>query len=327
MLSALFEEPISKPLDALFRNLVFEERSHIRDIDALIKAIIMFVKITGPERAKYFGELTGPHSPCSFVSAWNKAHPTQRQNGVKRVWPCPSSWNYIIRNGGRELVYQGEALADGFIELLVGPVIMDCRMWRQLILWLALWFVFGDEIFNKVFSDKLKPFSLRPDDEGLLSQFYDLPGAEESQLQPNIQLLTVYNDSTYTAKHPAGCARLEHVISIGNINYMFNPGGPSILSIAELEEHLITAYNTPQQPDDRDIISLHKKCPEEILSHMRMHLSETNQYMNHTLDEDQWKNSEKDRKEKAHELHRVLNFQRLISFIENREAANANRVS
>ncbi|UKZ72430.1 hypothetical protein TrVFT333_000059 [Trichoderma virens FT-333] len=127
-----------------------------------------------------------------------------------------------------------------------------------------------------------------PGDDGLLSQFYDLPGADEAQPQPqpNIQLLTVWNDSTYLAKHPAGCSRLEHVILINDVNLIFKPGEPSSLTRVVLERYLRTAYNTPQQPDE-DIIRLYKNCPEKILPDLREHLSKLDQYMDRTLDEDE----------------------------------------
>ncbi|KAI5465196.1 hypothetical protein BGZ63DRAFT_402082 [Mariannaea sp. PMI_226] len=318
LILALFDEPVLKPLATLLDRLLLQRPSETLDINSYIEAIRLFVNLTGPDRAKYFGKLTGLHSPSSFLSAWNKEYRIKLQPEIPL---CPFSWAYVYSKGGRGLIYTRDAaVTDGFPELLVRPVIIDCGVWRQLILWLAIWYLIGDETFNKVFSCKPREFTLMPDHDGLLRRFYDLPEAGESQPQPNIQISTVYNDVTYPAKHPAGCERLQNVISINDVHFIFNPGGPSILSVAELEQRLRAAYNTPQQPEDRDIIRLYKENPEKVPPGLRKHLSENDQYVDRTLDEDEWGRRKREREAKASKTHYVLNFKRLMSFIQERAA-------
>jgi len=136
------------------------------------------------------------------------------------------------------LTYQGEApLSKGLNELLQGPTTLDCGMWCQLLLWMAIRYLIGDGLFDKLFKFGKRQFTLtqnhyQPMNKAgttgsLLYPFYDKPlhgkATDSLESQTRIQTRAVYGHTAYIAKHPGGEARLYHVTQINGDNIIFEP--------------------------------------------------------------------------------------------------------
>jgi hypothetical protein len=120
-------------------------------------------------------------------------------------------------------------------------------MCSAIVLWFALRYTFGDDLFDRLFPFRRLPFILTQKwhlpfrmEEDLsrgnwLHDFFDSYTDDShdtsSEVQPTVQVRTVYNHSKYLHKHPAGAARLQNVIEIGAECIVFSPLGPSIMSM------------------------------------------------------------------------------------------------
>jgi hypothetical protein len=74
----------------------------------------------------------------------------------------------------------------------------------------------------------------------------------------------LYNHPLYPVKHPAGTERLHNIIQIGAECVVFDPLGPSIMSLEELDHSLLRAYNDEQTPADIEHLRLFETNPDFV---------------------------------------------------------------
>lgn len=329
----LHDEPASENLQAYFKRL--EVGSPIWGLDTFIEGAKYLANLIGPEREKYYDKpLKGLHYATSFTELWNQAYLQQPIT----VWDqdirhqCPPSWSYEFREHRWVLSYQGEApLSQGLNEFLQGPSTLDCGMYSQFLLWMAMRYIIGDGLFDKTFVFKKKEFILTPTwDEpmtgvgtagSLLYPFYDDPRYVTTK-RSRIQTRTVFNYPTYLAKHPGGAGRLHNVTEIDGYNIIFDPGAPqNILSTIALDERFMQVYNAPRSSTDLEKVWLYTNFPEIVHPDFAPKswgdlAEEIKRYADHTLDETKWKASRVEREGEAHGLHLIFNFQRLVRCLE-----------
>lgn len=311
-----------------------EEGSPNWDLDKFIEGAKSLANLIGPEREKYYDKpLKGLHYANSFTELWNQAYSQQPIT----VWDqdirhqCPPSWSYEFRQHRWVLSYQGEApLSQGLNEFLRGPSTLDCGMYSQFLLWMAMRYMIGDGLFDKTFLFKKGEFILTPNwDEpmtevgtagSLLHPFYDNPLYTTTK-QSRIQTRTVFNYLTYLAKHPGGAGRLHNVTEIDGYSIIFDPGVQNILSTTSLEERFVQAYNAPQSLADLEKAWFYTNFPKTVHPDFAPKswgdlAKELKRYADHTLGETEWNTSRFDREAEAHGLHLVFNFQRLVRCLE-----------
>lgn len=203
-------------------------------------------------------------------------------------------------------------------------------MFCTLVVWFGIRYVFGDDWFDRLFPFETSYYILTqkwqlrmekdPTIGNLLYDFYDTytdesPGSS-SRIQTSIQIRTVYNHPLYLAKHPAGAARLENIIQIGDTCIIFNPLGSNILSPEELDLRLLEAYNEPQTPADLEEVELYNTRPGHIDDRRGLSWGdlarEAAALANHTLTKLEWDESLMERTERVRDLRRVFNIERLI---------------
>ncbi|EXK75621.1 hypothetical protein FOQG_19612 [Fusarium oxysporum f. sp. raphani 54005] len=126
---------------------------------------------------------------------------------------CPLSWSIRFEqttDWSVVLTYETEGpITQGLDDLFNGPTVLDCGMWCQLLLWMMIRFLLGDDLFNKAFKYKKGKFaftqswgsSMNEDcTEGdLLHSFYDEP--EVNAMHYHIRTKTTCNDDAYLGKH------------------------------------------------------------------------------------------------------------------------------
>jgi hypothetical protein len=339
ILSKLHKQPISINLQAYFKRL--EEGSPAWNIETFIKGATQFADLNGPERAKcYENPIMGLHYPTSFTELWNIKYPqhpiTTWDQDFRRQ--CPPSWSSELRAGLTYWVlsYQGEApLSQGLNELLQGPTTLDCGMFCQLLLWMAIRYLIGDAMFDKVFGFEKGQFILTQNwidsmniarsDGNLLHRFYDNPLLKQTSDPPEsttrIQTRTVYNHPKYLAKHPGGMGKLHNITQIDEFNIVFKPGARrNILSDSELDQHFMQLYNAPQDPADLQKLRLYTSFPDFVYSDFAPETfgtlaREAKERADHTFDETEWRDSQAEREKEADGMHRPFNFERLIEFL------------
>jgi hypothetical protein len=312
------------------------------------KEFASLANLSGSKRVECYGHpVAGLHYANSFTAIWNKTYPQQPIT----VWDqnfrrqCPPSWSSGLREGLWVLSYQGEApLSQGLNELLQGPTTLDCGMFCQFILWMALRYLVGDTLFDELFKFQKGQFTLtqawdEPINQlnsrgNMLYPFYDDPPFEmttdSSQEEPRIQTRTVFNHRTYPAKHPGGEALLHNGTRIDGEYMIFDPDAPkTILSRTELEQRLRKKYNTPRNSADLEKLWLYELAPDFIHTDfapksLGILAEEARDYEYHTLSETDWGESRTEREEEARELQLVFNFQRLISSVREAQEAHLN---
>uniref|UniRef100_A0A093X867 Putative Holliday junction resolvase n=1 Tax=Talaromyces marneffei PM1 TaxID=1077442 RepID=A0A093X867_TALMA len=255
ILSTLYNTPVSSSLNAYFQML--EEGSSQWSIDMFIEGIKCMANLSGPERLKYFNEpFQGLHFSNSFTELWNKTHPqlpiTLWDRDIRLR--SPPSWSNELKESRHVLAYHGEApLSQGLNELLKGPTTLDCGMFCQLVLWMAIRYLIGDRLFGKLFKFEKGQFVLTqrwevPIDDtrtigNLLYPFYDDPNDEETKdldSQARIRTRTMFNHALYLFKHPGGVGRLQNVIQVDEYNIIFDPKAfQSLLSSSDIDQRFM----------------------------------------------------------------------------------------
>ncbi|KFY69673.1 hypothetical protein V496_00031 [Pseudogymnoascus sp. VKM F-4515 (FW-2607)] len=214
ILSQLQNEPASIHLQDYFKRL--EVGSPTWDIDTFIAGAKCLANLSGSERDKYYcNPLKGLHYPNSFTKLWNQKHPqlplTLLDVDIRR--PCPRTWFNGDKNGRLVLIYHGDApLSQGLNELIEGPSTLVCGIWCQLLMWMMIRYLIGDELFDRSFKFDKAPFTLTEIWEtpmndastagNLLHDFYDDPRyttTDPSELERRIQTRTFFNHATYRA--------------------------------------------------------------------------------------------------------------------------------
>lgn len=207
--------------------------------------------MTGSKKTEYYPEeLGGLNYPNRFMEQWNTKY---RQLPIT-IWgqdirhQSPPGWSYKLRTGACHMLsYEGEApLGQGLNHLVWGPSTIDCGVYCQLLLWMAIRYLIGDKLFNELFDFKMGQFAKQDWDQpdkgtasSLLYFLYDNPlRAETSVSEPrtSIQIRSFFNHPDYLAKHPGGEGRLQNVIQIDNYYIIFDSLTPrNFLSAEELK--------------------------------------------------------------------------------------------
>ncbi|KAH8655552.1 hypothetical protein BX600DRAFT_500711 [Xylariales sp. PMI_506] len=295
--------------------------------EAFIERLLYFAKLTGPLRNEYYHKkLQGILDIHSFTTFWNEIYSQQTipfwDQAFRLV--APPSWFNGFRDGRWVLTYVGDGpLSQGFDDLIKGPVTVDCGMWAVLILWVGIRSMVGDKLFNTFKFGKGK-FTInqrwheRMNHEGtlgnLLYHLYD----KVSRSQPQIWTRTLFNDQDYHSKHPGGLARLEHVTQIGDWYITFAPtASRNILTDFEIQEHLLTEYNAPQDLADKEQVRLYALNPGQKYQLNEnetwgSRLKKAEEYATHTLTKAQWQERKVKRETRACNMNLAFNCQRLI---------------
>lgn len=233
------------------------------------------------------------------------------------------------------LFYNGdEPFSQALNKLVLGPTTLDCGMVSAVAKWFGIRYVFGDEWCDRVFPFKKLPviftqkWQLPMSEDltvgNLLYDFYDPYTVETSdaasETQTSIQVRTIFNYPLYQAKHPAGVARLQNMIQIGLECVVFDPLGPSIMSLEELDHSMWEDFNNEQTPADIEEIELFKARPDIIDtrrgSMMWRDLAEVAGLLaNRTLTKSEWDESVMKRTKQAQNLRLVFNVERLIECV------------
>jgi hypothetical protein len=91
----------------------------------------------------------------------------------------------------------------------------------------------------------------------LLYDFYtDETSDTTSETQASLQVRTVYKHPLYLAKHPGDADRLQNITQISAECVVFDPMGPSIMSLEELDHSLLKAFNNERTAADIDEVRL-----------------------------------------------------------------------
>ncbi|PCD21365.1 hypothetical protein AU210_016330 [Fusarium oxysporum f. sp. radicis-cucumerinum] len=310
------------------------------DLKTFVEGAERLASICGPERAKYYhNPLKGVHSIDSFKDAFNQAYPKQAitSSDMDIQLQCPPSWSIRFEETtgwSVVLTYEGEGpLTQGIDDVMNGPTVIDCGMWCQLLLWMAIRFLLGDDVFNQTFRFEKGKFALTQSwglpmnkectDGDLLNSFYDEPGADATHYR--VHTRTVCNDAAYLSKHPGGTTRLENFVKIGDRSFVFGGTGcvRNVLSDEELDAHLRHSYNAPQHLADRQKIHQFYQYPH--IQHpfygpisFGTLASRADMYAHHTLDEAEWKARRVIREELSRDHHLVFNFGRMLAFVKEK---------
>lgn len=274
ILDKLREPHPTEKLQSYFQRL--ERGSPTWDEDTLIEGVYLFSEIIGYKRSEYFLERwSGCNYPSAFENLWREMHPelpiTVWDQGFGRQ--CPATWSSQIMKSRHVLVYHHDGpLSQGLNELVIGPTGADCGMvMGELALWMGIRYVFGDEIFNRVFDNEeiftlTQTWNETPSEDNTqgsrLYQFYD---AVDGNRSIRIKARTLDNHRTYQLKHPGGCGRLQNAIEIDGQYLLFDPDASrKSLSFAEVEQKLLTSYNATQDFADRKTLSLWGLIPDHV---------------------------------------------------------------
>jgi hypothetical protein len=153
ILSKLRNEPASTNLQGYFERL--KKGCLTWDIETFIEGANTFAKLCGPARVQYYDNpLKGLRSANSFTKLWDETYPEEPIT----LWnwdirhQCPASWSNGLEGVRCFLTYRGEgALSQGLNELIQGPTTLDCGMFCQLLLWMAIHYLVGDGLFDRLF--------------------------------------------------------------------------------------------------------------------------------------------------------------------------------
>ncbi|KAJ5115557.1 hypothetical protein N7526_011438 [Penicillium atrosanguineum] len=332
LLLKLHNEPASSSLRAYFETL--KDASREWNINNFIEGANYLSNIVGPGKEKYYtNTLKGLHYAESFTQLWNEKYPQQPITALEPdiKYQCPPGWSHKLNEDFRHvLTYEGGApLGDGLNALVEGPTTLDCGMWCQVLLWMAIRYLVGDELFHQLFQFKKGEFAItqqsyQPMDSrckggNLLYPLHDKPLlVDVSETQTRIQILSVFNHPNYLKKHPGGMARLQNVVKIDDYNMVFEPGAHQNTFLdTELENDLMGAYNAPRDFSDTEKLWLWDKMSGFKHPHFEGRsfgdlAEEAKEFADHTLSESEWNSSRADRENMAVGCHLIFNFQRLI---------------
>ncbi|KAJ5346936.1 uncharacterized protein N7506_000189 [Penicillium brevicompactum] len=184
MLSQIHCQPTSNRLSAYFETLIDDSRRW--NIETFIEGAHYLAKIIGPEKGEYYeNALNGLHYPLAFAELWNQTYHQQRIDSLDFA-VCPPGWSSGIQNCRLDLTYEGDKpLSQGLNKLLQGPTTMDCGMFCQLLQWMAIRYMIGDGLFDRLFQFQkgkftisqqcYSPANLENQTGNLLFPFYDRP--------------------------------------------------------------------------------------------------------------------------------------------------------
>lgn len=328
LLSEIYTRSPSHHLSAYFETL--KDGSRKWDMDTFIRGAQYLAKIIGPEKGKYYEDpLQGLHLPPSFAELWNQTYPQQRIDLLDFA-VCPPGWSSGIEDNRRDLTWIGDGPPSMALNVFIqGPTTLDCGMVCQVVLWMVIRYVVGDDLFDRCFSFKKGEFTIsqqcyRPVDPitqvgNLLFPFFDKP-LKTLEARARIQMKAFFNHPMYILKHPKGTARLQNVIQIDDFFITFRTGEQNLLSSEQLEGALIAAYNLPRTLADEAEIHFFETNPDRVHPYLEKPFGclarEAKDFANHTLSEAQWENSKFDREMMAGGCHLIFNFQRLITSLE-----------
>jgi hypothetical protein len=196
-------------------------------------------------------------------------------------------------------------------------------------MWFAVRYVVGDDWFDKLFPFKESSFFLTQTFHSklnkertrgnLLHYFYDAFPDEtvETTSETNLQARTVYNHRSYLAKHPGGADRLQNIIQTGAKCIIFDPLGPNVLSMEELDCELMKAFNEQQTPADLEQVQLFETNPGYLDPRYKPKswgdlARLATGFANYTLTLSQWNESLPERVKIARSFRKVFNIARLI---------------
>lgn len=301
------------------------------NVNTFIEGAKALAKICGADKVNYYDKpLEGLHYPTTFTELWNEANPqhpiTSWDQDFRRQ--CPPGWEHWQEGASWVVRYKGEKpLSQGLNDFLRGPTTIDCGMFCQFILWMAIRYLVGDDFFDASFRFKRGEFVLtqawiEPPDSGSLTGnplywFYDLPlPGDSSRYMEAITTRTFYNHATYLSKHPGGMGNLQNVTRIGGINFVFRPFAHSIISNTELEQMQLNIYNAPRDLADHDKIALYVIIPTYVHRDFEPKsfgdlANEAKEYENHKLSESDWRSGKDEREVKNAGLCLIFNFERL----------------
>jgi hypothetical protein len=124
-------------------------------------------------------------------------------------------------------------------------------------------------------------------------------------------------------------SRLHNVTQIDGYNIIFDPDTPrNILSKTELAQRFMHVHNAPRNLADLEKVWLYTSFPDYVHPDFAPRnfrtLAEAEKYVDHTLGETEWEDSQAEREKEAHGLRLIFNFQRLIDCLEETKGAHLN---
>ncbi|KAL1581934.1 hypothetical protein WHR41_09518 [Cladosporium halotolerans] len=306
------------------------------NVETFTEGVKTLANLCGPNRVEYYDmPLKGLNYPTTFTQLWNEAYPrypiTLWNQNVRRQ--CPAGWTNTLEDKDTRWVirYIGDKpLSQGLNDFLRGPTTLDCGMFCQFVLWMAIRYLVGDDLFDASCEFGKGEFALTQawdlpmESAGnlgnLLHPFYDLPlpGDVFSGLshQKRIITKTLYNHPTYLSKHPGGMGQLQNVTQIDGSNYIFQPFAPSILSDIELDDMLLRSYNSCQDLADLEKLAAYNMRPSFVHEHFAPKsygdlAQEVEKSYGHELSRAEWEDGHSEREHNAAGLCLVFNFERL----------------
>ncbi len=266
-LARMYTAQPSRALDRYFTTL--KDGSREWNEETLKTGICAFAAIAGCQRAEYFETpWSGLHYPTEIKELWRRTYPlmpcaVMDQNSG---WVCPATWSHTFENATCTLTYCGSTpLSQGLNELATGPTSLDCGMFCQVLIWMGLRYMTGDDIFDRAFARR----------QFKIVQSWEKPGPEGNPLYPlydrwsdsgtRIHTRTVYNHPSYLQKHPGGSARLQNTTQVDDEYLTFHPTSTcKSLSFDGVQQKLVEAYNTARDFADKEAMALWKRYPNYI---------------------------------------------------------------
>ena len=326
ILADLRKQPASGRLERFFSLLA--QRSYKEDENTFVDGLTRFADAIKSDQS-----LCGLHYPASWIDHWDSQYPEL----ATTIWDqdfhrqCPPSWSHSIQPSAWVLAYEGDnPLTLALNELVKGPSTLDCGIFCQLIIWMALRWMLGDEQFNRTFKFDQRKFFLshewdRPTDGhtvgNLLFPFYDDVRETTLYAETRIRTRTVWNHASYLEKHPGGMARLQNVTQVDGRFYIFDPETLiRILSEEELDQYNRKSYNAPRNHADFLKLELWRTFPNYTHPDFAPKsfgdkVKDAELYEHYTLDEQRWEKSKAARSLKGR--CGVFNFSRLVSCLQD----------
>lgn len=305
------------------------------NVDTFSEGARVIAKICGADKAKYYDKsLEGLHYPTTFIELWNEANPkypvTVWDQDFRRQ--CPAGWEHRQEGACWVVRYLGaKPLSQGLNDFLRGPTTIDCGMFCQFILWMAIRYLVGDDLFDASFKFEAGDFVLTqswiesPDSKDLtgnpLYWFYDAPHPRDTlqgvTTHQRIGTRTFFNHPAYLVKHLGGMDLLHNVTQIDGYNHIFHPASKNVLSDAELDQMLLEAYNEPQDLADLEKIYTYEKILDGY-AHPDFHGVTCSELARHArasvqqqISQGEWSNGQSERQARATGMHLIFNFERL----------------
>lgn len=335
-LAELHSSPASQGLEMYLENLRTGCDYTRWNVETFTEGVRTLANLCGPDRAKYYDNpLKGLNYPTTFTQLWNRAHPqcpiTFWDQNFRRQ--CPAGWTNMLEdtNTGWVIRHTGsKPLSQGLNDLICGPTTLDCGMFCQFVLWMAIRYLMGDVLFDASFKFGTREFVLtqawdlpleRASNLGnLLYPFYDAPLPRDVSPglghQKCIVTKTFYNHVDYLSKHPGGMDKMHNVTKIGESNYIFNPSALSILSDVEMEDMLLDAYNSPRDSADLEKMAIYQLMPKHVHQDFEPKTfgdlaQEVENLDGHEFSKAEWRDGRSERENNAAGLCLIFNFERL----------------